>query len=641
MSNTKNFIGKNGFSTGDGYAMPDNSPSLLLDFANSKTLDPRITFTRGSTATYWDGYSTAKAEENIIQHSDFSSGWDNDGRATVNLNNATSPVNTTTAAKINQINSTTENYFYVQETIVSDTSNVITGSMYLKQGTQKYVYLQLIAGATSTRQSVLWDLNAGTQVDTDTQGSPQNVSHSIKAMGDGWYRCSITMDCVGGTAAYLLVGMAQSASPTWASNAIANITGDSTENFYAWGPQLEFRDSVSTLIETTGVPKVKYQPALQTAASGNPRFDHTPSTGESKGLLVESSVTNHYVHGVTTFATTTGDTLKFDTVGVAPDGTNNAQLVTSNGSASSGYAYRTFSNVVGPGTWTVSFYIKRILGSNNIQVGLGTDRSIYAIVAADMSVSGSVGSNTLVGTTSEEIGNGWYRCSVTATKTTAAAYGEFQGMAPGAYNEYLIWGTQVENQSFVTSVIPTTGTSTTRSAENAYLEIDSSSEWYANEGTLYGKYSIDGFVTSQGAISLYSTSINGNNWMGFFSSTPQTAGNNAGKASMNATAHRSVPSGSNNAGGGVTEATGSGTTRYFAPGEEVRMAMSFSTTEYNSGGNGAIRTDTGTYMIPSHTTLSLFKLYNGGFSGQKATLRKVAFYSTPMSATELEQLTEE
>ncbi len=34
--------------------LPAIRPSLLLDFANSKTVDPRITFTRASTATYFD-----------------------------------------------------------------------------------------------------------------------------------------------------------------------------------------------------------------------------------------------------------------------------------------------------------------------------------------------------------------------------------------------------------------------------------------------------------------------------------------------------------------------------------------------------------------------------------------------------------
>jgi hypothetical protein len=40
-------------------------PSLNLDFANSKVLDPRITFTRASNATYYDGYTSVKAEENL------------------------------------------------------------------------------------------------------------------------------------------------------------------------------------------------------------------------------------------------------------------------------------------------------------------------------------------------------------------------------------------------------------------------------------------------------------------------------------------------------------------------------------------------------------------------------------------------
>jgi hypothetical protein len=48
---------------------PDIRPSLNLDFANTKQLDPRITFTRASTATYYDGKTMAKAEENLLRNS--------------------------------------------------------------------------------------------------------------------------------------------------------------------------------------------------------------------------------------------------------------------------------------------------------------------------------------------------------------------------------------------------------------------------------------------------------------------------------------------------------------------------------------------------------------------------------------------
>lgn len=48
---------------------PAIRPSLLLDFANSKVLDPRITFGRASAATYYDGKTVAKAEENLLLNS--------------------------------------------------------------------------------------------------------------------------------------------------------------------------------------------------------------------------------------------------------------------------------------------------------------------------------------------------------------------------------------------------------------------------------------------------------------------------------------------------------------------------------------------------------------------------------------------
>ncbi|WP_216361023.1 hypothetical protein, partial [Comamonas thiooxydans] len=34
--------------------LPDLRPSLLLDFANSRQVDPRVTFARASAATRWN-----------------------------------------------------------------------------------------------------------------------------------------------------------------------------------------------------------------------------------------------------------------------------------------------------------------------------------------------------------------------------------------------------------------------------------------------------------------------------------------------------------------------------------------------------------------------------------------------------------
>jgi len=73
-------------------------PSLLLDFANTKTLDPRITFTRASTGTYYDGKTVAKSEENLMLYSqEFDNAYWSKPSTTVLANNTSAPDGTTTA----------------------------------------------------------------------------------------------------------------------------------------------------------------------------------------------------------------------------------------------------------------------------------------------------------------------------------------------------------------------------------------------------------------------------------------------------------------------------------------------------------------------------------------------------------------
>lgn len=80
---------------------PSINPSLLLDFANVKRLDPRITFTRTTTATYYDGVTTAKAEENLLTYSqEFDNAAWTKTSATVTANSDTAPDGTSTADTI-------------------------------------------------------------------------------------------------------------------------------------------------------------------------------------------------------------------------------------------------------------------------------------------------------------------------------------------------------------------------------------------------------------------------------------------------------------------------------------------------------------------------------------------------------------
>ena len=48
---------------------PTVATSLNLDFANSQQIDPRITFSRPTTAAYYDANTTALAEQNLFLYS--------------------------------------------------------------------------------------------------------------------------------------------------------------------------------------------------------------------------------------------------------------------------------------------------------------------------------------------------------------------------------------------------------------------------------------------------------------------------------------------------------------------------------------------------------------------------------------------
>jgi hypothetical protein len=76
----------------------NTNPSLLLNFAAVKKLDPRITYARASEARYYDGKTVAKAEENLFLYSqDFDSAAWPKTSATVTANSTTAPDGTATA----------------------------------------------------------------------------------------------------------------------------------------------------------------------------------------------------------------------------------------------------------------------------------------------------------------------------------------------------------------------------------------------------------------------------------------------------------------------------------------------------------------------------------------------------------------
>jgi hypothetical protein len=474
---------------------PDIRPSLLLDFANVKALDPRVTFTRASSARYYDGVTVAKAEENlVIRSQEFEdTAWGVVG-VTVTANTSAAPDGTTTADTLDD-GAATSVHNIVQN--FSGTSDITyTLSAFFKDVDRQFVILACSAGP-NTWASAKFNLTAGTVGSTSAAGSGWGtISSSITNVGNSWYRCTITF--VSGSTGELAVriGMAtDSTTFTSGERGLQSYTG-SNKTILIWGAQLEQRATVTAYTATTTQPITNYVPQLLTAANNVARFDHDPITGESLGLLIEEQRTNLLLRSEefnNASWTKTRSSITANVI-VAPDGTltgdklvedtsNNTHILVQNVSVTSGTTY------------TFSCYAKaaerpriqlRAVYTSNIAV-------VFDLIAGtSIAVSGSPAASSIT-----HVGNGWYRCTITGAADATQAFpfqfriddGAGQSYTGDGYSGIYIWGAQLEEGAFATSYIPTVSSQVTRSADSATMTGTNFSSWYRqDEGTLFLQY---------------------------------------------------------------------------------------------------------------------------------------------------------
>ena len=191
---------------------PNQRPSLNLNFARSKTLDPRMTWTRNSIATYVgnDGLiKTAAAHEPRFgyhpttleslglmiesedpQHVQYSEAfnnvyWTNDGNNITFVTGQTAPDGSSNAIKFT--NSGGGERLYKQNVYTHGTSNdkrfvfSIFGKWAGTNGST--VKLKIVLSITGTAECS-WNLNTGEVVD----GSNTGTNAKIHQYPNGWYR---------------------------------------------------------------------------------------------------------------------------------------------------------------------------------------------------------------------------------------------------------------------------------------------------------------------------------------------------------------------------------------------------------------------------------------------------------------------
>lgn len=437
---TSQIVASGGVQGNTGY--PTIRPSLNLDFANTKTLDPRVTFARASTATFYDGRTVAKAEENLITQSESTSitmgGATNNGDGTFTLASATNWVFRTRGAE------TPANTQITVSVTLSGTGRVRLTALN-GGGTAIGFDVEITLTATPTRYS--WTGSSGT--------SGVNVGPLVRGAAD---------------------------------NSSATVKPEK------W--QMELRGQATAYTPTTTQRITNYIPVLQTAAANVARFDHNPLTGESLGLLIEEQRTNLLLRSQefeNASWTKTGVTVATNQA-IAPDGTLTADMLVETVGASIPRAIQSSVTVNGT-AYTASFFVK---SAGRTQIRIVAEGSSNFASFFDLSLGTVVSPGGQTTAAISAVGNGWFRCSITYTATAVgssqlyvatAANGASIASGDGFSGIY-IWGAQLEVGAFPTSYIPTVASQVTRSADAAVMTGANFSSWYrADEGTIFGDVS--------------------------------------------------------------------------------------------------------------------------------------------------------
>jgi hypothetical protein len=237
------------------------SPSLLLNFAGATAIDPRITFTRSTTATFtgsngliqsaainaarFDYNPTTLAslglliEEQrvnlLLQSQAFETGWSATD-VSVTSNTTTAPDGTTTADTLAET-AVTSIHTASQS---SSSTGFLTLSVFAKLNSGTRFLTLGISSSGISHSSATFNLSLGTNTQTQVNGGNYaSPSATITAVAQGFYRCTFTVTTTD-TATLFRVGLNNTGTPTASNRSFgATYLGVVTNSIFIWGAQLE------------------------------------------------------------------------------------------------------------------------------------------------------------------------------------------------------------------------------------------------------------------------------------------------------------------------------------------------------------------------------------------------------------------
>lgn len=396
----------------------------------------------------------------------------------------------------------------------------------------------------------------------------------------------------------------------------------------------ETLDPRITFTRATTATRYNSQGLLEVVSAGQARFDYNPVTKAPRGLLIEEQRTNLLLQSET-FATTwssAASTVTSNTV-VAPDGTLTGDKLVEDTTTAGHFVTQSFAGFTSGTQYTSSVYVKA--GERTSFQLLMTSAAFGAnVIGAFDLVNGvttsSGGTNRSSSIT--PVGNGWYRCVLSA-QATATALASVQirvadsylasspsSYAGNGYSGIYIWGAQLEAGAFPTSYIPTVAAQVTRAADSASMTGTNFSSWYrADEGTIYGEYTGVANV-SGGTRRLVEIGVSGS-----------TAERLVAGYGATSSARWLVTSGS---------ATQADITPLVTQGSSVKFAGAYAVNNFRAAANAVLGTADTAGVVPTVNAMFIGADFsNTANTALNGHIRKIAFYPRRLANSELQALT--
>lgn len=336
-------------------------PTLDLNFIGASSLDSRVTFTRASTATYFDSAGTLQTaainaprfdynpstlaarglliEEQRTNLLTYSEQFDNaawtKSNASITADAATSPAGTATADKLIEDTATSSHFVRQNATGVVGTS--YTSTVFVKAAERTAGVLVHFDGAVFCGVSINLSTGVLSSPPVDLGVTDALATATVQNCGNGWYRVSVTRTQAVTTTIQTRIVTQNGANGLY--------TGNGTSGLYVWGAQLEAGAFQTSYIPTVAATVTRSADiASMTGTNFSSWYNQTQGT--IFGAVDASFSTTNYPTICNAYTDSSNYIMLNSRGGASPNGrfeVNNggaSQAALNNGSVASSTAYK-------------------------------------------------------------------------------------------------------------------------------------------------------------------------------------------------------------------------------------------------------------------------------------------------------------